>query len=159
MPLGSSMDYESADSRSKGCWDPAPLLTPFFDKWTSPVATPDFVVDEVWRGMVASFGFGAHATDESTAFWSNTLREVYKGDEGRKKCRMAVACLLERDGLFLRLRDIECPVYWLHVSLLLSSVVGWGRFIDHDRARRTWYIPRPQRKSRSNCLPGPKRPS
>ncbi|KAF9886705.1 hypothetical protein FE257_011219 [Aspergillus nanangensis] len=113
MPLGSSMDYESADSRSKGCWDPAPLLTPFAEKWTSPSATPDFVVDDAWCGMVATFGFGAHATAESTEFWSNTLREVYREDEGRKKVRMAVICLLERDGLLLRLGDIQCPVYWL----------------------------------------------
>ncbi|KAL5365186.1 Alpha/Beta hydrolase protein [Aspergillus floccosus] len=114
MPLGASMDYESADSRSKGCWDPAPLLTPFYQKWTSAVPTPDFVVDETWRGMVGSFGFGAHATAESTAFWSDTLRDVYQGEEGRKKARMAVICLLERDGLLLRLGDIQCPVYWLH---------------------------------------------
>ncbi|KAG2412487.1 hypothetical protein HFD88_010044 [Aspergillus terreus] len=114
MPLGASMDYESADSRSKGCWDPAPLLTPFYQKWTSAVPTPDFVVDETWRGMVGSFGFGAHATAESTAFWSDTLRDVYQGDEGRRKVRMAVICLLERDGLLLRVGDIQCPVHWLH---------------------------------------------
>ncbi|GES57908.1 integral membrane protein [Aspergillus terreus] len=114
MPLGASMDYESADSRSKGCWDPAPLLTPFYQKWTSAVPTPDWVVDETWRGMVGSFGFGAHATAESTAFWSDTLRDVYQGDEGRKKARTAVICLLERDGLLLRVGDIQCPVHWLH---------------------------------------------
>lgn len=63
--------------------------------------------------MVSTFGFGTHATDESTQFWTSTLKEVYKGDEGRKKARMAVMCLLERDGLLLRLGDIKCPVYWL----------------------------------------------
>lgn len=110
------MDYESSDSRSKGCWDPAALLTPFYEKWTSGTATPDFVVDEVWCGMVGSVGFGAFATEESGAFWKQTLQEVYRGDEGRKKVRMALNCLIERDGLLLRLRDIQCPVYWLQVS-------------------------------------------
>ncbi|OOO07109.1 hypothetical protein OAory_01093120 [Aspergillus oryzae] len=113
MPLGTSMDYESADSRSKGCWDPAASLTAFYDKWTSPLATPDFVVDDVWCGLVGGIGFGAAATAEKSAFWTQTLKEVYKGDEGRKKVRMALNCLLERDGLLLRLRDIKCPVYWL----------------------------------------------
>ncbi|KAL4787725.1 Alpha/Beta hydrolase protein [Aspergillus varians] len=113
LPLGTSMGYESEDSRSKGCWDPAALLTPFYEKWTSETATPDFVVDDVWCGMVGSVGFGAFASEERIAFWNRTLREVYRGDEGRKKVRMALNCLLERDGLLLRLRDIHCPVYWL----------------------------------------------
>lgn len=121
LPLGTSMDYESADSRSKGCWDPAGLLTPFYEKWTSESATPDFVVDETWCGMVGSVGFGAFATAESGAFWKQTLQEVYRGDEGRRKVRMALNCLIERDGLLLRLRDVQCPVYWLQVRTLTTS--------------------------------------
>ncbi|KAE8145012.1 Alpha/Beta hydrolase protein [Aspergillus avenaceus] len=113
MPLGTSMDYESSDSRSKGCWDPAAHLTPFFEKWSTPTATPDFIVDDVWCGLVGGIGFGAGATAERSEFWTTTLKEVYKGDEGRKKVRMALACLLSRDGLLLRLGDIKCPVYWL----------------------------------------------
>lgn len=110
------MDYESADSRTKGCWDPAPILTPFYSKWTSPTPTPDFLIDDVWCGMVGSLGFGTGVTEESINFWKQTLKEVYKGDEGRKKVRMAVICLLERDGLLLRLGSVRCPVYWLQVS-------------------------------------------
>jgi microsomal epoxide hydrolase len=116
MPLGTSMDYESSDSRSKGCWDPAANLTVFYEKWTSSSATPDFVVDDVWCGLVGGIGFGAAATETRSAFWTQTLKEVYKGDEGRKKVRMALNCLLERDGLLLRIGDIKCPVYWLQVS-------------------------------------------
>ncbi|KKK25660.1 putative alpha/beta hydrolase [Aspergillus rambellii] len=113
LPLGTSMDYESSDSRSKGCWDPASLLSPFYVKWTSETATPEFLVDDVWCGMVGGVGFGAFATEEVVEFWKQILQEVYRGDEGRKKVRMALNCLLERDGLLLRLRDIQCPVYWL----------------------------------------------
>lgn len=122
MPLGTSMDYESLDSRSKGCWDPAANLTVFYEKWTSPSATPDFVVDDVWCGLVGGIGFGAAATETRSAFWTQTLKEVYKGDEGRKKVRMALNCLLERDGLLLRIGDIKCPVYWLQVSPMFTDV-------------------------------------
>ncbi|KAK4148451.1 Alpha/Beta hydrolase protein [Chaetomidium leptoderma] len=111
--LGTSMDYESADSRAKGCWDPKTLLSPFYDNWCSPTATPDFVVDDVWCGMVATMGFGAAGTPELVTFWTDTLKAVYRGDEGRKKLKMALGCLLDRDGLVRRVRDITCPVYWL----------------------------------------------
>ncbi|GLA77813.1 hypothetical protein AtubIFM55763_010004 [Aspergillus tubingensis] len=113
MPLGTSMDFESADSRSKGCWDPAPILTPFYEKWSSAIETPDFLIDDEWCEMVGGMGFGAGATAETGKLWTKTLKEVYRGDEGRKKVRMAVICLLNRDGLLLRLRDVKCPVYWL----------------------------------------------
>ncbi|KAJ0123515.1 lpha beta [Diaporthe amygdali] len=111
LVLGTSMDYESSYSRSKGCWDPATMLSPFLEKWSSPIA--DFVVDDVWCGMVGSVGFGDHGTPEKAAFWTKTLQEVYRGDEGRKKAKMALLNLLSRDGLLLRLKDIKCPVHWL----------------------------------------------
>lgn len=119
--LGTSMDYESSDSRSKGCWDPAAMLTPFFEKWSSPApaaasasaSAEDFVIDEVWCGMVGSVGFGEHGTPEKAAFWTRTLQEVYRGDEGRKKAKMALLNLITRDGLLHRLRDVKCPVHWL----------------------------------------------
>ncbi|KAL4920636.1 Alpha/Beta hydrolase protein [Aspergillus aurantiobrunneus] len=111
--LGTSMDYESSDSRSKGCWDPVPLLKPFYEKWTTDTATPDFVVDDEWCSMVGGVGFGGFATGEVVGFWTKTLQEVYRGDEGRKKVRMALNCLLDRDGLLLRVRDVRCPVHWL----------------------------------------------
>jgi microsomal epoxide hydrolase len=118
------MDYESADSRSKGCWDPKTLLTPFYENWCSTTPTPDFLVDDVWCGMVGSLGFGSGTTPEVSAFWTETLKSVYKGDEGRRKLKMALANLLDRDGLLRRVRDIKCPVVWLQVCdwLLLERV-------------------------------------
>jgi microsomal epoxide hydrolase len=113
IPLGTSMEAETTETRSKGCRDPVPLLKPFADAWTSATATPDFIIDDVWCGMVASFGFGSHATDASTKFWTATLKRVYRGNEGRKKARMAVLCLLSRDGITLTLGDVQCPVFWL----------------------------------------------
>ncbi|KAK2780673.1 hypothetical protein FQN53_001050 [Emmonsiellopsis sp. PD_33] len=113
MPMGTSMDYESPESRTKGCWDPVPLLSPFYDKWTSATATSEFVVDDMWCGMVAGLGLGEGASADIIEFWQKTVKEVYSGDEGRKKVRMAAICLMTRDGLLFRLCDIKCPVYWL----------------------------------------------
>ena len=122
IPLGTSMDFESEYTRSKGCWDPSPILKPFMEKWTSATPTPDWIVDDEWCGMVGSIGFGANATEATTAFWVKTLKDVYKGDEGRKKARMAVICLLERDGLLLRLQDIKCPIVWLQVCYFYFTI-------------------------------------
>lgn len=118
--LGSSMDAETAQTREEGCWDPAPFVRPFIEeRWAAGAGgspTPDFVVDDEWIGSIAHLGFGKAATPENTAFWSQTLRDVYRGDAGRRKLRMATIALVERDGLLFRLPYVTCPVHWLHVS-------------------------------------------
>ncbi|KAG9245983.1 putative alpha/beta hydrolase [Calycina marina] len=114
--LGTSLDYESEDSRSKGCWNPGPILQPFVDGWTSTSETPDFLVDDVWCGLVGSVGFGAEVQQETMEFWKTTLKDIYRGDEGRMKVRMAVINLVSRDGLLMRLGSIKAPVYWLQGS-------------------------------------------
>ncbi|KAK5109591.1 hypothetical protein LTR16_005749, partial [Cryomyces antarcticus] len=43
-----------------------------------------------------------------------TIKSNYKGDDGRRRARMAAINLRERDGLHGRLFDIRCPVLWLH---------------------------------------------
>jgi hypothetical protein len=68
--------------------------------------------------MVARLGFSGIIPEETLSFWDKTLIEVYSGEEGRKKLRMALLNLIERDSLLTRLRDIKCPVYWLQVSNL-----------------------------------------
>ncbi|KAL8371690.1 hypothetical protein RB595_001477 [Gaeumannomyces hyphopodioides] len=114
LPLGTSMDYESAASREGGAWDPNAQLMAFYDGWSAPAAAaPDFVVDDIWCGMVGSLGFSGTVPPETLEFWTKTLKSVYSGDEGRRKLKGALANLLSRDGLLLRLRDIKCPVYWL----------------------------------------------
>lgn len=116
MPLGTSLTYESSHSRSLGAWNPAEALVPFYKAWSSPVPTPDWVVDDIWCGMVGTLGFGSVTTEEKKEFWTKTLKDIYQGDEGRRKIRIAVICLLERDGLELRLPDVKCPVHWLQGS-------------------------------------------
>ncbi|KAI1344514.1 putative alpha/beta hydrolase [Xylariaceae sp. FL0016] len=114
LPLGTSMDSESAESRTKGCWDAVAIAKPFLEKWFSSMLTPDFVVGDDWVGALLYLGFGASATQDDTAFWTKTLKDVYSGDVGRRKIRMSAICLAERDGLMLRLGDVKCPVHWLH---------------------------------------------
>jgi len=74
--------------------------------------------------MVASLGFGEGATTETIQFWTETLKSIYVGDEGRKKLKIALACLLDRDGLLRRIRDVTCPVYWLQVGIWLGARAG-----------------------------------
>lgn len=126
------MDYESAESREQGAWEPNAILAPFLEKWASKTKTPEFVIDDVWCGMVASLGFSGAVSAETTEFWKETVKRTYTGDEGRKKVRMALINLLSRDGLLLRLQDIKCPVYWLQVSL--SSHNFRIRLADHSSA-------------------------
>ncbi|KAK5992098.1 hypothetical protein PT974_05496 [Cladobotryum mycophilum] len=113
LPLGTSMDYESAASRAKGSWDPDTTLAPVYEALCSDVPTPDFVPDHNLCLQTISLGFSGNISDESLAMWVETLKQVYSGDEGRKKLKMAMACLLDRDSLLRRVRDIKCPVYWL----------------------------------------------
>lgn len=143
------MDYESSISRENGCWDPLPLLEPFKEKWTSDTPTPDFEVDDEWCGNVIGLGFADSITPESAAFWNNTIKAVYKGDEGRKKVRMAAICLVGRDGLLLRVQDVKCPVHWLQVrwhanytgshtrALLIKKQAN---VVDTIRERRTYHL-------------------
>ncbi|KAI1074922.1 putative alpha/beta hydrolase [Whalleya microplaca] len=113
FPLGTSMDCESAESRTKHCWDPVPFAKPFLAKWTSATPTPDFVVDDDWVASLIALGFGSSATPSLTETWTKIFKDVYSGDEGRRKLRSSAICLAERDGLLLRVGDIKCPVHWL----------------------------------------------
>ncbi|CAM1504281.1 Fc.00g018720.m01.CDS01 [Cosmosporella sp. VM-42] len=131
LPLGTSMDYESSDSRSKGCWDPFPILAPFKQAWTTASATPDFIVDDQWCGAIISIGFAEATTPELVEFWTKTLKDVYKGDEGRRKVRMAALALGSRDGLILRLSDVTCPVHWLQGT----SDIPYGTKVQEEQLK------------------------
>lgn len=123
------MDYESASSRENGCWDPKTNLAPFLEKWSVP--NPDFVVDEIWCGMVASLGFSGTVSQDIISFWNNTVKETYSGEQGRQKLRMATINLLERDGLMRRVADVKCPIYWLQVSTFVVSSSEYHNPTEH----------------------------
>lgn len=111
------MDSESEDARRKGSWNAYDVCTPYFERWSSVTPTPDFVIDEDWCDAVPALSYGSAGTPEALRFWAEAWRSVYRGDEGRKRARMTIICLVERDGLLWRLGDVRVPVLWLHVSL------------------------------------------
>ncbi|KAI1770994.1 putative alpha/beta hydrolase [Hypoxylon cercidicola] len=113
IPVATSMDCESSDSRSKGCWDPSAFVGPFLQGWSSDVATPEFVPGDDFIMPVLGLGFGSAATPGATEYWADSIRAVYAGDEGRRKLKMSIICVAERDGLLLRLGYVKCPVHWL----------------------------------------------
>lgn len=117
VPIGTSMDGESEDARRKGSWDANAVCSPYLERWSSATPTPDFIIDEDWCRNVPALAHGDGSTPENLQFWFDTWRKLYTGDDGRKKARMAVQCLVERDGLLSKLPGVRCPVHWLHVSL------------------------------------------
>ncbi|KAI9686816.1 MAG: hypothetical protein M1820_010551 [Bogoriella megaspora] len=114
IPLGTSMDKESERSRAVGCWDAPNLLTPNIEAWTSETETKDFDIGEEFADFLIDIGFGKNCPMETRDTWRELIRANYKGDEGRRRARMAAINLRDRDGLHERLKEIKCPVLWLH---------------------------------------------
>lgn len=117
LPLGTSMDYESKRATDLGCWDGFAANTPTIAATTSSSPTPDFEIsDDMCRNSVER-GFGKECSSTSRDLWLAELKKNYRGDDGRRRLRMAAINLRDRDGLHGRLSDVNCPVLWLHVSL------------------------------------------
>lgn len=114
IPLGTSLDYESERTRQLNCWDCPTLLTPLIEKWTTNEPTPDFEPDLEYCDYLIDIGFGKDCPQEVREFWRATIKENYRGDDGRRRIRMAAINLRDRDGLHGRLADVRCPVMWLH---------------------------------------------
>ncbi|MCJ1253418.1 hypothetical protein MMC24_001229 [Lignoscripta atroalba] len=114
IPLGTSLDYESERTRSLGCWDGAAATTPSIQAWTSKEETPDYEPEDSFCNFLIDIGFGKNCGSDVREFWQKTIKSNYKGDDGRRRARMAAINLRERDGLHGRLFDVKCPVMWLH---------------------------------------------
>jgi hypothetical protein len=115
------MDTESERTQRLGCWTVAPIAESLISGWTSASPTPDFVLDDGYLNMLVDLGLGKDCDPAIRDFWVNETRERYRGDEGRRRARMACINLRDRDGLHGRLWDVTCPVLWLHVSCTLAS--------------------------------------
>lgn len=120
-PLGTSMDFESERTRKLGCWDGVAACTGPINQWTTTSAQPDFEPDDRFCDFLVDIGFGKDCLADTREYWRKTIKENYRGEEGRKRARMAAINLRERDGLHGRLFDVRCPVLWLHVSRVLTS--------------------------------------
>jgi len=116
IPLGTSMDYESKRAQELGCWDGVQACTGSINEWTTTASTPDFEPTDAFANFLVDQGFGKDCDQSLREFWVKTMKSNYKGDDGRKRARMAAINLRDRDGLHGRLFDVTCPVLWLHVS-------------------------------------------
>lgn len=135
IPLGTSMDYESSRSRELGCWH---SVGPLGDLITGEFGTvnnepkPDFAPSRDFANFLIDQGFGQDCPPDMKEFWVAELQKNYKGDEGRKRIRMAAINLRDRDGLHMRVADVVCPVLWLHVRffpLLVHLLFQWRRIL------------------------------
>ncbi|KAK1817682.1 hypothetical protein LTR12_007883 [Friedmanniomyces endolithicus] len=114
IPLGTSMDYESERTRSLGCWNGPADLAANIKEWTTNEKTEGFEPSEAYADFLIDIGFGKECPKETRGFWVKEIQKNYRGDEGRRRIRMAAINLAERDGLHARLSDVRCPVLWLH---------------------------------------------
>ncbi|KAK5696331.1 hypothetical protein LTR17_024303 [Elasticomyces elasticus] len=114
IPLGTSMDYESERTRSLGCWNGPEDLQANIEAWTTNDRTDDFEPHEDYANFLIDIGFGTDCPKEARDYWVKEIKANYKGDDGRRRIRMAAINLAQRDGLHARLSDVRCPVLWLH---------------------------------------------
>lgn len=122
------MDYESRRSQELGCWDGVAAATPVIDGLTMKGETPDFQPPAEYSTFLCDSGFGEKCSTETREFWGEVVPSNYAGDEGRRRMRMSLINLRERDGLHGRLFDVKCPVMWMHVGSSAPTVnVLWAR--------------------------------
>lgn len=109
------MDFESQRTRDAGCWDGVDACTGPINEWTTKENVgSDFEPSTSYCDFLIDIGFGKNCPQEARDFWRNEIKANYKGDDGRRRARMAAINLRERDGLHGRLFDVRCPVLWLH---------------------------------------------
>ena len=112
LPLGTSMDAETARSRELGCWDGVAFCTPAIDALAEPVGD-DWVVPGELVDSVLAAGLGEDVPEGEREFWHQSLQHHYAGDDGRRRLRTCAVNLRDRDGLHARLGSVRCPVLWL----------------------------------------------
>ena len=94
-----------------------PIGNALISGWSSDAPTPDFAPDDAYCNTLVTLGLGADCAPELREFWIRKVKECYKGDDGRRRARMAAINLRDRDGLHGRVADVRCPVLWVHVSV------------------------------------------
>ncbi|KKA20472.1 hypothetical protein T310_5523 [Rasamsonia emersonii CBS 393.64] len=112
--IGTSMDSESPKSRELGCWDGPAATSGFVKLGGDPTPQPaTFEPGDDYYNFLMDIGYGKNVDAAKKAFWVNTIRNHYRGDEGKKRICMAAINLASRDGLYERLPYVKCPVLWL----------------------------------------------
>jgi len=113
IPIGSSMDSESPESRALGCWDGPAAAAGFVDLSGDLSPQSGFEPGDGFRDFLMEVGYGKTVTPELTQSWGQSLKETYSGDDGKRRICAAAVCLTTRDSLHKRLPQIRCPVLWL----------------------------------------------
>lgn len=116
IPIGSSMDGESAESRALGCWDGPGATSGFVSQAGAPTdfkADADFVPGDGYYDFLMEIGFGATVTPAIRDFWAKTIGRNYHGEAGKRRIIMAAVTLATRDSIQARLPYVRCPVLWL----------------------------------------------
>ncbi|ERS94913.1 microsomal epoxide hydrolase [Sporothrix schenckii 1099-18] len=117
VPVGSSMDAESAESRALGCWDGPAATAGFVAQAGAPTADTaadaDFVPGDGYCDFLMEIGFGPTVTPAIRGVWSRSLARNYHGAAGKQRIIMAAVALATRDSLRARLPCVRCPVLWL----------------------------------------------
>ncbi|KAJ5642914.1 uncharacterized protein N7484_005421 [Penicillium longicatenatum] len=116
IPLGTSMDSESDRSRKLDCWDGLKVVSDFVNQWTVSKPVPNFEPGDDYCDALIGVGFN-ECSAEVHDFWRDSIKSNYRGEDGRKRLRMAAINLAERGSMHLRLADVRCPVLWLHVGV------------------------------------------
>ena len=116
------MEGETPATVSRGCWTAQEAFDPLLlfintisADWQLP---PMFVTGTLEQGL------GKEPSSEEVEFWTAEMQKNYAGDDGMKRVRMCSITLCDRDGVLQRLRDIRCPVLWMHVSRFCSSRIA-----------------------------------
>lgn len=88
-------------------------LTPWIEELQGIESNPSFKPSDEFASLIFKTGFN-DIPHENYEFWFETLRKAWSGDDGRRRARMCVLNLRDRDGLHGRLFDIRCPVLRMH---------------------------------------------
>jgi hypothetical protein len=115
---GTSMDAETAESRELGCWDGPAATSDFVKLGGDFTPQANFEPGDDYYSFLMDIGYGKNVDEEKKAFWVETIRSNYQGDEGKRRICMAAICLASRDGLYERLPYVKCPVVWFQVCNL-----------------------------------------
>jgi hypothetical protein len=145
------MDSESDRSRKLQCWDGPAIVSSFVTQWAASQGDPVFEPDDNYCDALINIGFNECSANVRD-YWRSTIKSTYRGEDGRRRIRMAAINLAERGGLHLRLSDVRCPVRWLHVSDFVRCYTFVAMLTSsNSRAPRMRCTRSPMRRKRSRC--------
>ena len=115
------MDYESPRSRELGCWNGAQVASGLVQLGATQTPMPDFEPEDGYCDFLMEIGYGKACPPELRDKWAGILKNVYRGDDGKRRMCMAAINLATRDGLHARLPFVKSPVHWLQVCTVFPT--------------------------------------